>query len=473
MAGRGSPDCDWRPDLASRRKDDEADVQAEDEASPTMSPVQGGRFGRFASLTGAGLGISTAVLGRRLLSAVTFASKDKREAALSRTLTKEGHQLAELLGRMKGASMKLGQMLSADPDLVPPELSNALATLQTESPPMPWATVRSILERAWGMPIASVLASIDETPRGSASIGQVHRATLSDGQVVAIKVQYPGVEAALGNDLKNLRSLMTLSRVVFDKRRVEGWLGEVEEQLLAEVDYVAEAANLTGFGRVFEAFPDFVVPRPIDLLTRRNVLVMTWLDGDKLDRAALARPLEERRMIAERMARTWIELFFRHRWLHGDPHPGNFLLLPDGRIGVLDFGATKRLPEALTDGVMELFAHLWADDARAALKLMGELGFGDREAAGKVDPALLGEYLRLVLAPLLAEGAFDYGAWRPHAAIKRMTIRHPSLWKLAPPKDLLPVLRVASGLKGLFGKLGVALDLREILQETRALMRRV
>ena len=435
------------------------------------TPSVGGRFSRFASLTGAGLGLSTAVLGRKLFSAVTFASKDKREAALSRTLAKEGLHLAELLGRMKGASMKLGQMLSADPDLVPPELSSALATLQTESPPMPWSTVAQILQRAWGAPIDTILVRVDETPRGSASIGQVHRATLMDGTLVAIKVQYPGVEAALGNDIKNLRSLMKLSRVVFDKARVEGWLSEIEEQLLAEVDYVAEAANLRGFGKVFEAFPDFVVPTPNDSLTRRNVLVMSWLEGDKLDRAALARPPKERQVIAERMARTWSELFFRHRWLHGDPHPGNFLLLPDGRIGVLDFGATKRLPDALTDGVMDLFGHLWAGDERGALTLMGAMGFGDKDAAAKVDPALLGEYLRLVIAPFLAHGPFDYGKWKPHAAIKRMTIRHPSLWKLAPPKDLLPVLRVASGLKGLFAKLGVSLDLRRILEETRDVMR--
>ncbi len=467
MVVLGSPGNGWSPSLAGGPDDDD-----DDEAESASPAVAGGRFSRFASLTGAGLGLSTAILGRKLFSAVTFASKDKREAALSRTLEKEGQQLAELLGRMKGASMKLGQMLSADPDLVPPELSNALATLQTESPPMPWATVAQILERAWGAPIDAVLAAVDETPRGSASIGQVHRATLIDGRVVAIKVQYPGVEAALGNDIKNLRSLMKLSRVVFDKQRVEGWLSEVEEQLLAEVDYLAEAANLAGFGTIFKAFPDFVVPEPITGLTRRNVLVMTWLDGDKLDRAVLARPPEERTIIAERMARTWIELFFRHRWLHGDPHPGNFLLLPDGRIGVLDFGATKRLPHALTDGVMELFGHLWVGDERGALELMGAMGFGDKQAAAKVDPALLGEYLRLVIAPFLAEGPFDYGTWRPHAAIKRMTIRHPSLWKLAPPKDLLPVLRVASGLKGLFGKLRVSLDLRTILQETRAGMRR-
>lgn len=426
--------------------------------------IASGRFGRFASLTGAGLGLSSAVLGRKFLSAVTFASKDKREAALSRTLEKEGHQLADLLGRMKGASMKLGQMLSADPDLVPPELAGPLASLQTESPPMPWPAVAALLERAWGKPVTEVLASFDEVPRGSASIGQVHRARLRDGQEVAIKVQYPGVAAALGNDIKNLRGLMKLSRIVFDKRRVEGWLAEVEEQLMTELDYVGEAANLRGFGKVFEAFPDFVVPAPIDALTHPNVLVMTWLDGDKLDRAALAQSPAVRHAIAERMARTWIALFFEHHWLHGDPHPGNFLLLPDGRIGVLDFGATKRIPPDLAAGVMALFEHLWRRDDRAALAQLGAMSFGEAGATAKVDPTLLGDYLRLVLAPFLADTPFDYGAWKPHAAIKRMTIRHASLWKLAPPKDLLPVLRVASGLKGLFGKLGVALELKPMLQ---------
>ncbi len=417
-------------------------------------------------MTGAGLGLSSAILGRKLLSAVTFASKDKREAALSRTLENEGYQLAELLGRMKGASMKLGQMLSADPDLVPPELAGPLASLQTESPPMAWPMVATLLERAWGKPVAEVLAWFDEVPRGSASIGQVHRARLHDGRDVAIKVQYPGVAAALSNDIKNLRGLMKLSRIVFDKRRVEGWLAEVEEQLVTELDYLGEAANLRGFGKVFEAFPDFVVPAPIDALTRDNVLVMTWLEGDKLDRAALAQPTEVRQAIALRMARTWIALFFEHHWLHGDPHPGNFLLLPDGRIGVLDFGATKRIPPELAAGVMVLFEHMWRRDDRAALAQLGAMSFGEPGATAKVDPTLLGDYLRLVLAPFLAEAPFDYGSWRPHAAIKRMTIRHPSLWKLAPPKDLLPVLRVASGLKGLFAKLGVVIALRPLLATT-------
>jgi predicted unusual protein kinase regulating ubiquinone biosynthesis (AarF/ABC1/UbiB family) len=369
---------------------------------------------------------------------------------------------------MKGASMKLGQMLSADPDMVPPELADALATLQTESPPMPWPVVKDVLTRAWGTSPESLLAEIDQRPCGSASIGQVHRATLRDGRAIAVKVQYPGVEAALADDVRNLRSLMRLSRVVFDKARVEGWLAEVEAQLLGEVDYLAEAEALAGFARVFDAFEDFAVPRPVPGLTTRNVLAMTWLEGEKLDRAARPLPEDERSRIAERMARTWIALFFRHRWLHGDPHPGNFLLLGDGRIGVLDFGATKRLPAALTDGVMDLFERRWQGDDHGALTLLGRLGFGEQGAAGKVEPALLGDYLRLILAPFLVRSRFDYASWKPHAAIKRMTLRHPSLWKLAPPRDLLPVLRVASGLKGLFGKLGASVDVRSILEETRA-----
>ena len=446
----------------------------DDEIGDGPDGLRGGSFRRFASLTGAGLGMSSALLGRKLLSAVTFASKDKREAAFSQTLAREGKQLAEILGRLKGASMKVGQMLSADPDLVPPEMASALATLQTESPPMAWPTVAAILMKAWGVAPAELFSEIDEAPRGSASIGQVHRARLKDDvlpgapRILAIKVQYPGVEAALQSDVRNLGSLMKVSRVVFDKRRVEGWLAEVEEQLLHEVDYALEGQSLAGFAEVFAHFPDFVVPEAVPALTRRNVLAMGWLDGDKLDRAALARPLAERTVIAERMAATWIELFFRHRWLHGDPHPGNFLLLPDGRIGVLDFGATKRLEPALTDGLIDLFQHLWRADHGRALEHMVALGFGDGGAATKVDPALLGEYLALVCAPFLTQGRFDYGAWKPHAAIKRMTLRHPSLWKLAPPHDLLPVVRVASGLKGLFGRLGVALDVRAMLERVAA-----
>lgn len=455
----------------AERDADELDAPPGDAAgSEHATQLSSSRGGRLASLTGAGLGLSSAVLGRKLLSAVTFASKERREAALARTLEKEGRHLAEVLGRMKGASMKLGQILSADPDLVPPELADALATLQTESPPMPWPEVARILAGAWRTTparlVGEVLAEVDETPRGAASIGQVHRAVLPDGRAVAIKVQYPGVEAALDSDLKNLRSLMRLSRVIFDKRRVEGWLAEVDTQLRAELDYLAEAENLATFSSIFDSFEDFAVPRAIGELCRKNVLVMTWLDGDKLDRAALALPIAARDDIAARMARTWIALFFHHRWLHGDPHPGNFLLMPDGRIGVLDFGATKRLPAALTDGVMQLFRHLWRGDDAGAFALMGRLGFGKEGDAQRVDPKLLGDFLRLVLTPFLHQGPFRYGAWKPHAAIKRMTLTHPSLWKLAPPEDLLPVLRVASGLKGLFTRLDASVDVRAMLEAT-------
>jgi predicted unusual protein kinase regulating ubiquinone biosynthesis (AarF/ABC1/UbiB family) len=359
--------------------------------------------------------------------------------------------------------MKIGQILSADPDLVPPELADALATLQTEAPPMPWAQVKGVLEGAWDRPIEAVFDTFEPTPRGAASIGQVHRGVLRDGRVVAVKLQYPGVERALESDLKNLATLLSLSRVVFDKRRVDGWMSEVRSQLLAEADYLGEADNLTNFANLFDDFEGFVVPRPVAEWTRKNVLVMTWVDGEKLDVALTARSMDERQAVCMRLATTWIRCCFEHQMVHGDPHPGNFLLGAEGVVGVLDFGAIKTLPSALTDGLLRLFTLLWRRDGPGLVKFMPTLGFGKPDTT--VDPTLLLDYLSMICAPFIATGPFDYGAWRPHRQIKRETISHPSLWKLAPPEDILPLLRVASGMKGLFSKLGVSLDIRTTLED--------
>ncbi|HRE88311.1 MAG TPA: AarF/ABC1/UbiB kinase family protein [Myxococcota bacterium] len=421
------------------------------------------RLSRLASVTGLTAGLSARLLGHKVMNTLTFSSKERREERLSRLMTQEGRRIVEVLGKMKGASMKVGQILSADPDLVPPELASELASLQTAAPPMPWAQVRAVLEAAWDRPIEAVMQSFEPTPRGAASIGQVHRGTLHDGRVVAIKLQYPGVEDALKSDLKNLGALMSVARVVFDKRRVEGWLSEVESQLIGEADYEGEGQRLAEFSALFERFMGFAVPTPVPEWTRRDVLVMSWVDGDKLDTALMERDAETRRATCERLARTWVVCCFEHQVVHGDPHPGNFLLQPGGVIGVLDFGAIKRLPVALTDGLLELFRLLWRRDGEGALALMTRLGFGEEGA--KVSPGLLLEYLELICAPFIHEGPFDYGAWRPHRAIKRETLSHPSLWRLAPPEDLLPLVRVASGMKGLFSRLGVSLDVRAMLEE--------
>ena len=283
-----------------------------------------------------------------------------------------------------------------------------------------------------------------------------------------MKLQYPGVERALESDLKNLGILLNLSRVVFDKRRIDGWLGEVRDQLLSEADYLAEGERLARFHHIFSSFEGFCVPTPVPEWTRPNVLVMGWLDGDKLDTALFGRDAQTRQQMCERLAKTWIACCFEHQVVHGDPHPGNFLLLhgadTGARIGVLDFGAIKTLSAELTDGLLVLFQHLWRRDGAQVLAQMTRLDFGENGA--HVEPALLLEYLELVCAPFLHDGPFDYGAWKPHRDIRRETLTHPSLWRLAPPQDVLPLLRVASGMKGLFSRLGVSLDVRAMLTAT-------
>lgn len=427
--------------------------------------VSGSRFGRFMSLTGLGAKMSGSLLGRKLANVLVPRSKEKKAALLSKTLERQAERMVEVLGRLKGASMKVGQLLSSDPDLVPPEFARVLSRLQTTAPPMPWKTVRSQVEGALGVPITRAFASFEEAPAGSASIGQVHRATLPTGERVAVKVQYPGVLASLESDLKNLQSLMRFGRAFVAKDKLDAWLGEIRTALHEESDYLAEARNLERFSTLLRRRADprrVRAPRPFESHTRRVVLTMEWIEGVKIDQAMLAEPdLAAREALAARFVEHTIRLLMEEGLLHCDPHPGNFLIEPDGGIAMLDFGSVRAYERAFIDGLRALLGAIVGQDDAAVVHAYRALGFKNRGEGPRLDDAaLIRDYHALVLAPFLHRGPFDFGAWTPSASIKKFMLRHPRMLALAPPPEALQLLRVMSGIKGLLHKTGVRFDLR-------------
>lgn len=433
--------------------------------------VTSGRFKRLlrVSALGASMGASTAL--RKVGQVVRPGSSDD-DVADGAFRHRQADKVLKVLGEMKGATMKVGQILSSDPDLIPPEFVEKLTELQRDAPPMPYRTVRAILEEAFARPIADVFETFDPQPAGSASIGQVHRARLRTGEDVAVKVQYPGICETLESDLRNLTSLLTLARVVADRQRVEDYGYEVRRALEQEMDYVGEAERLAHFHDVFAVIDGVTSPKPFFEWTRSNVLTMSFIQGKKLDEAfqSLSGDEGESTHSGHAILTRWIELY---SWmlhdlheLHADPHPGNFILTDDGQLAILDFGCVKRCDPRFADGILDIMDACWQqDDARAA-QIYRDLGFGRDGCDPRVfDPALLRAYHEICLAPFLVDEDFAFGAWEMRKATQAFVLEHPAFLKLVPPAEGLLIFRVLGGIKGLLNKLDARINVHRMAIE--------
>ena len=428
--------------------------------------VPAGRFKRLLRVgaLGASVGASSAL--RRVSQVVRpGASKDSAEDGAFRT--RQAEKVLKVLGEMKGATMKVGQILSSDPDLIPPEFIDKLSELQRDAPPMTYRTVTNIIEEAFGLPLSEVFETFDPDPAGSASIGQVHRARLRTGEEVAVKVQYPGICETLESDLQNLTSLLTLARVVADRERIEAYSHEARVALEQEMDYVGEAKRLAHFRDIFDHVPGVTCPRPFEEWTRPNVLTMSFVRGKKLDEALEGMTdREEREAILMRWCNLYSWMLHELHELHADPHPGNFILTEDNNLAVLDFGCVKRCDPRAADGILDILDACWqGDDARAA-NLYRELGFG-REGCDEraYDPQLLHDYHQICLAPFLKDEPFAFGEWEMRRSMQTFMMDNPVMLKLVPPAEFLMMYRVLGGIKGLLNKLDARLNVHRMAVE--------
>lgn len=255
-------------------------------------------------------------------------------------------QLFKVLGELKGGAMKLGQMLSIFEAALPPEIAGpyraTLTRLQEAAPPLPATAVHKVLAEGLGEDWRDDFAEFDDRPAAAASIGQVHRAVWKDGRQVAVKVQYPGAGKALISDFNQLARIGKLFGVLMPGLDVKSMLAELKERVVEELDYTIEAESQR---RVREAYPaddpDFYIPEVV--AQAGNVLVTEWIDGIPLSKIITEGDAETRNRAALLYCRFLLSGPKRSGLLHGDPHPGNFRLLEDGRLGVLDFGAVDRI----------------------------------------------------------------------------------------------------------------------------------
>jgi len=273
--------------------------------------------------------------------------EEASERALAKRQLQTAKQIVAALGTMKGAAMKLGQVMSfLDVGLVEEEyreeFQRELAKLRDSAPTVSFKQMKRVIEDDLEQPIADVFESFAQEPIAAASIGQVYRATLHDGREVAVKVQYPGVAAAVRADMQNLDMIMRLLKRMTPGMDAKAIAAEIRERIGEELDYELEAQNHSALARIFRGHPFIAVPEVITSLSRERVLVTEFVQGvgfEELKR----RPQSERDRIGEIVFRFFLGCLYRHRQFSGDPHPGNFLLLADGRVAFLDFGLFKRM----------------------------------------------------------------------------------------------------------------------------------
>jgi predicted unusual protein kinase regulating ubiquinone biosynthesis (AarF/ABC1/UbiB family) len=412
------------------------------------------RTARLAALPAAFAGRTAIGIGKRL-------GGHPAEVVAAQVQQRTAEQLFATLGQLKGGAMKVGQAMSAMEAALPEQLAGpyreALVRLQEAAPPMPTALVHQQLDRAFPDGWRQLLSDLGDRPVAAASVGQVHRATWSDGTPVAVKVQYPGAGAALLTDLGTLSGLAPVIRAAAPGLDARQLIAELRDRLAAEVDYHQEAAAQTAFADAYRGDPDLLVPDV--LAVRDQVLVSRWVDGTPLSRVIAEGTADQRDRAGLLLVRLLASAPVRAGRLHGDPHPGNFRLLPDGRLVVLDFGATEALPHGWPARLGPFLA-AGRDGDTAALH---RLAVTARLAPQELQPGALADLLGPYFAPLRTPSfAFTRGWLReqtrrvsdPFSAAARIQ-RHLSV----PPRHLM-LQRVVAGLVGVLCSLGatVAVD---------------
>lgn len=398
------------------------------------------RLSRLAYLTARTTGDLIASQARRKLTGEKLPDAD---------LEKAGQRILATLGELKGAALKLGQALAMDPDALPDEARRVVAKLLSQAPQrMEPGQVSEVIRAELGASPQELFAEFDGEPLAAASLGQVHAARLHDGREVVVKVQYPGVDKALDGDLKNAGVLVRGFAMTGESLDGRPYYEELRTSLLRELDYRAEAEQADAYRKAAARYPELVVPEVIAERSASKVLCLTRLRGRHLLDVieSDASPAERFRVARLMLFAIWGP-FYAARLVHADPHPGNFLVLPDGRLGVLDFGATKLLSERFAS-VYRLFL-----EENAAGRAHPDVG-PQLEKAGfrfltddKEDAFEFCQKMADIVQRPIQSEEFDFGNELLVSEIRAVFRAEPTLaMKIKPPAEALLFYRSAAGL---------------------------
>ena len=322
---------------------------ADKDAIPTS------RLRRLSKIGGVAATTAARQIGTRAANVTRDEESGRR--ALERRQLETAEQIVAVLGTMKGAAMKLGQVMSfLDVGLVPEEFREdfqaKLAELRDAAPKVSFKDMKKVIESEYGEKIEDVFESFDPVPIAAASIGQVYKARLDDGRDVAVKVQYPGVATAVRADMQNLSVILRLMKRVAPGLDPKALGQEIRERIEEELDYELEASNQRRISRIHRGHPFIVVPDVVTSLSREKVVVSEYVEGRGFEEMKQL-DQDERDRIGEIVFRFYFGCMYRHHQFSGDPHPGNCLLLDDGRMAFLDFGLFKRIPASIADFELE------------------------------------------------------------------------------------------------------------------------
>jgi predicted unusual protein kinase regulating ubiquinone biosynthesis (AarF/ABC1/UbiB family) len=371
------------------------------------APIPQSRLGRFAriGLAAGELAAGTAVEGLRRL--VRGDALDVGSALFSAT---NARRLAARLAHLRGAAMKIGQLASLQSeDILPPEFARALAVLRAQATPMPLQQLRGVLGREYGKGWERRFSAFGDEPIAAASIGQVHRATTSDGRDVALKVQYPGVARSIASDVDNVAALLRLFNLLPLGLDVAGIAAEAKRQLAQEADYLSEARFFERYSQLVADEPALLVPRVHWDLTTRRVMAMDFVAGEPLPVLRDA-PQAQRDAVGRLLERLVFRELFEFHVMQTDPNFANYLFQPSsGRIVLLDFGATQRFPAAFVANYARITRGVIGGDREAVAREAVRIGYAATGSSLERLRAVV-DVIFLVCEPLRHRGRYDFGA---------------------------------------------------------------
>jgi predicted unusual protein kinase regulating ubiquinone biosynthesis (AarF/ABC1/UbiB family) len=379
-------------------------------------------------------------------------------------------RIADVLGEMKGAAMKIGQLLSlVDVDL-PEEVRGAyheqLAKLRDQAPPIDTDAIVGVFTRSLGSGPHDVFASFDEEPLAAASIGQVHAATTTDGRDVVVKVQYPGVAQAVRDDLANAEVFAPLARIFSPNQEIEPLLEELRERIEDELDYLREAQYQRAFATRYEGHPFIHVPAIVPELCTDQVLVSERIRGRRFDDVVADGDDETKQRVGETIFRYAFGSIGRFRLFNGDPHPGNYLVTEDG-VGFLDYGSVKMFTRARHRSMRNIETAVVEDDKPTFLRAMRASGFLPDDP--EIDPDDVWEWFTLYMGPVTADQPFtftrDFAAEQLALTSDPRSPYYGMLRRLNLPADYLLLTRIHLGLNSVLGRLGARNDWLAIREE--------
>ncbi len=370
--------------------------------------------------------------------------KDIEEEALAK--------LVATVGELKGVGMKVGQLASYIDVDVPDEVKEALAALQSHSQPMEPEKVRSILETELGEAGKALWSKLERTPVAAASIGQVHRAVLPDGTRVAVKVQYPGIERAIENDFGPASMGARMISMLHPAAPARAFMREARARFLEECDYHREARCTRRFAEMYEDHAVITIPDVHDRYCSTRVITTTWIDGLSFEEWMETDPDQETRdRMGEAMFEFYVGSLFRHGLYNGDPHPGNYLFLDDGRIAMLDHGCTREFPRSFIDKLVAL-SHAVQSDDREDLHA-AFVGLGMVKDGQEYDYETAREIMRKFYGPMVVDRTMtiEQGVG---LSMRKLAFEKRKALNITLPGEFVLLLRIRLGLMAVLSRMG-------------------